>query len=153
MPDARRRRALRGLGSRKDKTLQARIPKDLDSALRERAIRLGLPVSTIVRNVLLHTFDLVEGIVTDSVEIARAIGRPAASAGLPAPLADDESATLGWQEITLNVNAICDQCNSILPKGARAGVGIPVRARAVFLCRACMSSLADSMADVPEGVN
>jgi hypothetical protein len=151
MPSSRRRRTLRGQGSRKDKTLQARIPKDLDSALRERAIRLGLPVSTIVRNVLLHTFDLVEGIVTDSVEIARAIGRPATSSEVPSPLAEERSAILGWQEIALNLNAVCDECNSILPKGTRAGVGIPVHARAVFLCRTCLSSLAGRVTDVPEG--
>ena len=48
----------------KDRVLQARIPEQLDEELRGRAEQLGLSVSTIVRNVLLHTFDLVEGVVT-----------------------------------------------------------------------------------------
>jgi hypothetical protein len=42
----------------KDRVLQARIPEQLDEELRDRAEQLGLSVSTIVRNVLLNTFDL-----------------------------------------------------------------------------------------------
>jgi len=57
----------------KDRVLQARIPEQLDEELRDRGEQLGLSVSTIVRNVLLHTFDLVEGVVTDSSQIARAL--------------------------------------------------------------------------------
>mgnify|MGYP001821417006 CR=1 FL=1 len=64
----------RSRGSRrktKDRVLQARIPEELDEELRDRAEQLGLSVSSIVRNVLSHTFDLVEGVVTDSAQIAR----------------------------------------------------------------------------------
>ena len=54
----------------KDRVLQARIPEQLDDQLRNRADSLGLSVSTIVRNVLLNTFDLVEDVVTDSARIS-----------------------------------------------------------------------------------
>ena len=47
----------------KDKVLQARIPENLDEQLRDSAHDLGLSVSTIVRNVLLNTFNLVEEVV------------------------------------------------------------------------------------------
>ena len=66
------RRKRRSRNQTKDRVLQARIPEQLDEELRDRAEQLGMSVSTIVRNVLLHTFDLVEGVVTDSSQIARA---------------------------------------------------------------------------------
>ena len=57
----------------KDRVLQARIPRHLDEELRGHAEHLGLSVSTVVRNVLLNTFELVEGVVADSTNLARAI--------------------------------------------------------------------------------
>ena len=57
----------------KDRVLQARIPEQLDDELRDRAEQLGLSVSTIVRNALSHTFDLVEGVVSDSAQIGRVL--------------------------------------------------------------------------------
>jgi hypothetical protein len=127
--------------------LQARIPEQLDEELRDRAEQLGLSVSTIVRNVLLHTFELVEGVVSDSAQIGRALqGRGAATAdsgnALPAPdAAGSAPAVIGWQEATLNQNGICDTCNTILRKGERAAVGVPVQSRPTFLCLACLAAL------------
>ena len=133
----------------KDRVLQARIPEDLDEELRDRAEQLGISVSTVVRNVLLHTFDLVEGVVSDSAQIARAIqgreSRPA-TPSLPAPEsadadADADIAVIGWQEAILNRNGVCEQCNTILTKGETAAVGVPVQARPVLLCLACLGNL------------
>lgn len=134
----------------KDRVLQARIPEQLDDELRDRAEQLGLSVSTIVRNTLLHTFDLVEGVVTDSSQIARALsGRDPASphAGEPEQhsSAAGESTTatsvLGWQEAILNRNGVCEECNAILPKGQRAAIGVPSGPRAVLLCLDCLDAL------------
>ena len=131
----------------KDRVLQARIPEDLDEELRDRAEQLGISVSTVVRNVLLHTFDLVEGVVSDSAQIARAIqgreSRPA-TPSLPAPEpadADADIAVIGWQEAILNRNGVCEQCNTILTKGETAAVGVPAQARPVLLCLACLGNL------------
>ncbi len=125
----------------KDRVLQARIPEQLDDELRDRAEQLGLSVSTVVRNVLFNTFNLVEGVVSDSADIARAItgqeAPPPAAGALEAPV-------LGWQEAVLNQNGVCDQCNAILPKGERGAIGVPVGARPVFLCAACLEGLAGS---------
>lgn len=147
----------------KDRVLQARIPEQLDEELRERAEKLGMSVSTVVRNVLLHTFDLVEGVVTDSAQIARALqGReassPSAAPKLPAPnpdpadladLADPAPQTpvIGWQEALLNRNGICDTCNAILPVGERAAIGVPVQARPVLLCLNCLAALSSPADD------
>lgn len=128
----------------KDRVLQARIPEQLDEELRDRAAQLGLSVSTIVRNVLLHTFELVEGVVTDSAQIGRALqGRDVASAQ-PAPdtsQTETEAGIVGWQEVTLNQNATCDVCNTILPLGVRAAIGIPVQKRPTFICLDCLADL------------
>jgi hypothetical protein len=146
MTDTRRRsRGKRRLT--KDRVLQARIPEHLDEELRDRAEQLGLSVSTVVRNVLLNTFELVEGVVADSAQLARAIqGRPptSGSPALPAPnteAAVDQGAVIGWQEAVLNKNGICETCNTILPLGERAAVGIPVQARPVLLCLNCLAAL------------
>ena len=124
----------------KDRVLQARIPEQLDEELRGRADRLGLSVSTIVRNVLSHTFDLVEGVVTDSAQIARAIQgqEPPADSGEPQTAQN----VLGWQEAVLNKNGVCEQCNCILPRGERAAVGVPTGARPLLLCLSCLASIA-----------
>ncbi len=136
MPKSRKRQG----GTRrqtKDRVLQARIPEQLDEELRDRAEQLGMSVSTIVRNVLLNTFDLVEGVVTDSSEIARVFTGRRAVQDEPEPGA----AIIGWQEAILNVNGVCDQCNTILPKGQRAAVGLPPGPRPTLLCLDCLGDL------------
>lgn len=129
----------------KDRVLQARIPGDLDEQLRNRAEQLGISVSTVVRNVLLHTFDLVEGVVTDSAELARVVqGRGSAAShkeSTPQNAIDQEVAVIGWQQATLNRNGVCDHCNTILVKGELAAVGVPVQVRPILLCRGCLENL------------
>lgn len=133
----------------KDRVLQARIPEQLDEELRDRAEQLGLSVSTVVRNVLLHTFELVEGVVTDSAQLARTIqGReppapaaPALEAPDPDPAPHVETPVIGWQEAVLNRNGICDECNAILTIGERAAVGLPMHTRPVLLCMNCLTAL------------
>ncbi|MFN8642663.1 MAG: hypothetical protein U0802_13800 [Candidatus Binatia bacterium] len=127
-----------GANSRKERVIHTRVPESLDDEIKRRATDLGLSVSNLVRNVLQHTFGLVEDIVHDSAEIARsasgarAARRPHAAAG----------AVLGWHLALLNVNAVCDACNALLPKGTRAGVGIvngggtiPIR------CQPCLEEI------------
>ena len=129
----------------KDRVLQARIPEQLDAELRDRAEQLGLSVSTIVRNVLLNTFDLVEGVVIDSSHIARALtGRDTAN---PAP--DTKDTVIGWQELILNRNGVCDTCNVILPVGERAAIAVPTGPRAALLCLQCLAALPSSTNESP----
>jgi hypothetical protein len=124
----------------KDRTLQARIPEQLDDELRDQAEQLGLSVSTVVRNVLLNTFELVEGVVSDSAQLARTIqGRAPAPATKPE--AEPEPEIIGWQEAVLNRNGVCENCNRILTKGESAAVGIPVQTRPVLLCLECLGAV------------
>jgi hypothetical protein len=139
----RKRRKRQQTKDRKDRVLQARIPEQLDAELRDRAEQLGLSVSTIVRNVLLHTFDLVEGVVIDSSQIARALtGRREAGSDL-----DKETEVIGWQEVILNRNGVCEECNVILPVGQRAAIGVPAGPRATLLCMECLAALPPSTDD------
>jgi hypothetical protein len=143
--------------------LQARIPEQLDEELRERSAQLGLSVSTIVRNVLLNTFDLVEGVVIDSAQVGRALqgrGAPVPPPGTETPQPVDEP-VVAWQEGVLNLNGVCEDCNTILTKGSRAAVGMPSRNRSVLLCLDCLAALSQASsgpgatgargADAPEG--
>lgn len=127
----------------KDRVLQARIPEQLDEELRDRAEQLGLSVSTIVRNVLQNTFDLVEGVVIDSSQIARALTERKTAHSEP----DTETTVIGWQEAILNRNGVCEECNTILPVGERAAIGVPTGPRATLLCMDCLAALHSSNDD------
>lgn len=120
---------------KKQKIIHARVPEDLDRELKRKAGRLGLTVSNLVRNVLQNAFGLVEDIVADSADIARtARGEAEADTGAPR--------VLGWQDLVLNVNALCETCNAILPKGSRAAVAVTDRpGPRPFLCPTCLKEL------------
>lgn len=69
---------------RKDRLIQTRVPRDLESTLKREAHRRRLTVSQLIRNILEDTFQLVDDvvanvdeIVTESVELARRVGRDA----------------------------------------------------------------------------
>lgn len=117
---------------RKEKVLHTRVSESLEEELKTRASQLGVTVSNLVRNVLLNTFELVEDVVADSGNIGRAARGRAAG---PEPL--------GWQELTLNVNAVCDRCNAVLASGARAGLAVydpGVTGKRVIVCTDCMKA-------------
>ena len=56
---------------RHERWLHARIPEELEDALKREALRRRWPVSTLVRDVLEGALDMVEHIVEDSVQIGR----------------------------------------------------------------------------------
>ena len=133
----------RGRRDRKDKVLHTRIPRQLDQYLKEHAEDLGLSVSSMVRNVLLNSFSLVEGVVMDSASLALGQSRSAPQ-DVNAPDLGSSQAVLGWQALTLNVNAVCHQCNDLMPKGSAGGLGVPTSERPLFLCGNCLAQLQDS---------
>jgi len=134
-------------GQRKEKVLHTRIPDNLDRQIKKRARNLGMSVSTVVRNVLLHTFDLVEDIVTDGTNLALSIaGKDSARSDRNARgsrPATPSTEVLAWQEAVLNVNAVCDQCNAILQKGTTAAVGLrDTPGPRAIICTSCLANLA-----------
>jgi hypothetical protein len=138
--------------ARKERVIHARVPESLDDELRRRATSLGVSVSNLVRNVLQNTFGLVEDIVADSAEVARARRRAkarararAASLGRPR--------VLGWQSARLAVNAVCEVCNEVLPRGRQATIAVlegegPAR----FRCERCVEAAAEREEDSDDTV-
>lgn len=122
---------------KKEKVLHTRVSETLDEELRRRANGLGVTVSNLVRNVLLNAFEMVEEIVADTTNVANAVrgkeaAQPESSGAEP----------LGWQELVLNVNAVCRDCNAIIARGSRGAAAIreggPTRE---FLCPDCLGRI------------
>lgn len=127
----------------KDRVIHTRVPESLEAELRERAEKLGMSVSNLVRNVLGHAFGLVGDVVADSHAIARAAkgegSRPAAAAAEAPPAVGD---VLAWQPMVLNKNAVCARCNAILPKGSDAAIGVAeIGSGRTVVCHPCMEAI------------
>jgi hypothetical protein len=120
---------------RQERVIHTRISERLENELKERAASLGVSVSNLVRNVLDNAFELVEDIVADSARVASSAtsgwraatggsrvrgAAPAAASG--APSSHDE--IIGWQELVMNLNAVCSRCNDIIPRGSDAAIAI-----------------------------
>ena len=125
---------------KKEKVLHTRVSESLEDELKQRASDLGVSVSNLVRNVLQNAFEMVEDIVSDSTRVAKAAKGGISSNGVGA-IAD--VSPVGWQEVLLNLNAVCNECNSILARGTKGGVAIYQSGKgpSVFLCTACLSEL------------
>jgi hypothetical protein len=118
---------------KKEKVLHTRVSETLDEELKSRASQLGVTVSNLVRNVLLNAFELVEDVVADTSNIAGAASAKRARKAAAEPL--------GWQELILHVNALCDRCNGILAAGSRAGIAVyepGTTGPRVIVCPDCM---------------
>ena len=145
---------------RKDRLIQTRVPEDLESTLKREARRRRLTVSHLIRNILEDTFQLVDDvvanvdeIVTDSVELAKRMGRDARrvadavrEAVAEPPLGDEgdapaEAATptesepesddyaplahvYAWNRVVLNRAATCARCATGLARGSEGFVGL-----------------------------
>jgi len=124
----RKTKAKAGRASKKERVIHTRVSQSLERELRESAAQLGVSVSNLVRNALLNTFGLVEGLVVDGTKVAhsaRGETLPEVPAVVAAPaVATAPAVVIGWQAIVLNMNALCARCNAILPKGKEAFVGV-----------------------------
>lgn len=133
------------LDERKERVLHTRVPDSLDRHIKRRARSLGMSVSTVVRNVLLTTFGLVEDIVNDSTDIALAVTGQAIAAPRQRDRARGMSGptdVLAWQEAVLNLNAVCNECNAILTKGSRAAIGIrEQQGPRAIICPECLGKI------------
>lgn len=129
--------------SRKERVIHTRVPESLDDEIKRKASGLGVTVSNLVRDVLENTIGLVEDIVNDSTQLARAArGEPVQRARSARRRETSTGEVLGWQVAVLNLNAVCDTCNAILPKGTKAAIGIVDGGQRPFRCEACLESLA-----------
>jgi hypothetical protein len=127
---------------KRERVIHARVPESLDDEIKRKASDLGVTVSNLVRDVLENAIGLVEDIVSDSAQVARAArGEPFKNRS--ARRHEGGGQVVGWQVALLNVNAVCDTCNRILPKGTQAGIGIVDDGPRPFRCEPCLAT-ADS---------
>ncbi|BAP14761.1 hypothetical protein AS19_19100 [Alcanivorax sp. NBRC 101098] len=138
---------------RKDRIIQARVPEDLETTLKQAAEKRRMSVSHLIRNVLEDTFTLVDHIVADSSalveQVSRDAKRVAASVrGDDCPQKKLSTQTLldnieAWQDVIVNKPGHCIECEAELKRGQRAyrGLsqlqGIPP----VWLCEDCIEKL------------
>ena len=119
---------------RKKRVIHTRVPEALEQELKKKASNLGVSVSNLVRNVLQNAFGLVEDIVADSARVAQSARE--------AKLAQAGQEVLGWQELVLNLNAICVECNVVLPKGTRGAIAVTTQGgHRPVLCLSCLEEL------------
>ncbi len=121
---------------KKERVIHTRVPESLEAHLRERAQELGMSVSNLVRNVIGHAFGLVGDVAADSHAIARA-ARGDTKRAAPAAATTIED-VIGWQTVVLAKNAVCAQCNAILPKGKDAAIGAGTQ---IVICPSCLKEL------------
>ncbi|MFT7625255.1 MAG: plasmid stability protein [Myxococcota bacterium] len=124
---------------KKERVIHTRVPESLDEELRERAAKLGISVSNLVRNVLRNAFDLVEEVLVDTAGLARsARGDDPEQAPQPAPAPQP----LGRMKLILERNALCTSCNGLLPRGSEAAVAITTAgASAEMICLHCLEEV------------
>ena len=126
---------------RHERWLHARIPEQLEEALKREARRRRWPVSTLVRDVLEGALDMVEHIVEDSAQIARRVRTTDERRRTRRTL----DGVYGWQELILNRDAACGGCATALRTGDAAFRGLSDEPGApAFLCRPCIRRLRDA---------
>jgi hypothetical protein len=145
---------------RKDRVIQTRVPKDLESTLKEAAEQKRMTVSHLIRNVLEDTFNLVDGIVADSSALVEHVTRDARrlaatargeSGGRPLTPAKEGGALASelldsvdaWQDVIVNKPGQCIECGKSLARGERAFRGLTTAADVpvVWLCGNCINGL------------
>ena len=129
---------------RNERVIHTRVPERLEAELKGRAEALGVSVSNLVRNVLNNAFGLVEDIVADSARLAETARSTFRHPAPPAARAagSEVAEVVGWQEMILGKNAVCDRCNTILPRGQDAAIAIvDGPGPRPILCRACLDGL------------
>lgn len=137
---------------KKKKVIHTRVSEPLERALKARAEELGVSVSNLVRNTMMKTFDLVEGVVSDSVKVADSAIGYQPKEGQPSRDEFSEQRekvqVLGWQSLVLNLNAICETCNEIMPRGGRGAVGVMSgHGKPPIICIACLGEISGAKAE------
>jgi len=99
--------------------------------------------------------ELVENIVADSARVAgsaRDIGATLngeeTEATESAPVSSPGAEIVAWQEVVLNMNAVCVECNTILMRGSRRAIGLnQTGVSPSVMCPQCLKKMGSSEAE------
>ncbi len=128
--NAMRERAVSLAMKRKEEYLGARVPKELRDRVTAKAKELGIPVSILIRNILEESFSKggVDSLTSSVSEL---------SGGACVESKEDlVSSVLGWKRITLNKEAVCANCNTLLEPGKEVSFGLG-GVKPIVLCDPC----------------
>ena len=150
---------------RKDRLIQTRVPRELETTLKEEAARRRLTVSHLIRSVLEDAFELVDGVVADVDEIvsdssrlarnvrrnARRLVSPGRDRGGAEARPSDEAFpdVYAWNELVLNRATTCARCGEEIARGERGLFGLRDESAAetetaterICLCARCAREL------------
>jgi len=150
---------------KKDRLVQTRIDRELETRLKEEADRRRISVSQFIRNLLEDTLDLVDGVLTgvddivaDSRDFADQVRREAVEVartvqGVPPPSAVEEASLDGveaWNPVVLNRPASCGACHARIEKGSEAYMGLRPGLPSAWLCSRCLGRLRNEAPAAPE---
>jgi len=129
----RKAEKLRSKELRKDRLVQTRVDRRLDTAIREEARRRRMSVSNLVRGVLEDAFGLADPDVEPVLE-----GGPEATPQRPAL-----DHVYAWNAVVLGKDARCSRCNAPMSAGDSAFIGLSEEADAAraWLCGDCGEDL------------
>jgi len=147
---------------RKDRLVQTRVPRELETRLKREASRRRVTVSQLIRGLLEDTVALVDGvlggvdhIVSGSVGLAENVSRdalriartatgggrrrvasPSESVSVPAHLEHVDA----WNPVIMNRPARCADCDHEIVRGEQGYVGLGEGPR-VWLCGRCIGGV------------
>lgn len=128
--ESARQRAISVAMKRKEEYLGARVPKELRDRVLRRAKEQGIPVSILIRNILMDAFP----------EESRAGASMAGAVEEKAVANTKYHDVLGWESIRLNRGINCSGCNAPMAAGESATLGVGGR-EPVLLCAICSSKI------------
>jgi hypothetical protein len=127
---------------RKEEYLGARVPKDLREKVVRRAEELGIPVSILIRDILIAAFNNAGIAAEEPSTIVRSGSAPGKEASQITQAGTKFSSVLGWEEIRLNKAIECSNCGVGLIPGSivTLGLGGPEGGH-VVLCNKCKEAV------------
>ena len=127
---------------RKEEYLGARVPKELREKVLRRAEELGIPVSILIRDILITAFNNGGNAVEHMSATVRTGDESDVETSRIRETGTKFSSVLGWEEIRLNKAVACSNCGIGLTPGSivTLGLGAPEGGH-VVLCNKCKEAV------------
>jgi len=113
------------MNNKQNKILHTRVPKDLYDKVSSKARKHRVTISNLVRNIVEDYLE-IQGDVFDAID------------GKIREKLDKKESVIGYQQITLEKNTICQICGEKIKKGEVAFVGfLENSASRIIACLKC----------------